>query len=152
MSLDPYANNLLDVEMPCADKTPVVGRLCCILHARAEQRGLQLATFPSRAVQQHEIHELILTAEERAEPGREINRIAYLGFFEILVGGVLWSGDRVEIGERCVGTLAGYDLTHFPNHLNIVVCAGEPVSTGLEFGFHLGDSVTFIFPKKESRG
>ncbi len=149
MSPDPYVNHLLNAEMPCADKTPVVGRLCCILHARAEQRGLQMAPFPSRVVQQHEVHELILTAEEQAGPGQEVNRIAYLGFFEILDGGVLWAGDKVEIDGRCVGTLAGYDLTHFPNHFNIVIRADGPISTGFESGFQLGETVTFIFPKNE---
>ncbi len=149
MSPDPYADKLLNAEMPCAEKTPVVGRLCCVLHARAEQRGLQLAPFPSRVVQKYEIHELILTAEEFAGPMQTVDCIAYLGFFEVLEGGVLWAGDRVEVGDRCVGTLAGYDLTHFPNHFNIVIRALGPISTGYESGFHPGDTVRFTFSGRE---
>ncbi len=151
MSPDPYGDHLLSADMPCAEKTPVVGKLCCVLHARAEQRGLQLAQFPSRVVQQHEIHELIVTAEESAGPGQTVNKIAYLGFFELLEGGVLWAGDRVEVGGRWAGVLAGYDLTHFPNHLNIIIRTSEPVSTGFESGFHPGDIVRFTFLNGESK-
>lgn len=145
MSQDPYANQLLDAEMPCVEKSPVVGRLNCVLHARAEQRGLQLAPFPSRAVLKNEIHELLLTNEAGARPGQQVNRISYLGFFEVLEGGILWAGDRVEIGERCVGFLAGYDLTHFPNHFNVVIRTDEPARTGFEAGFRLGAPVRFTF-------
>ncbi len=138
MSPDPYVDKLLNADMPCVEKNPVVGRLCCVLHAQAEQRGLQLAPFPSRVVQKHEIHELILTTEESAGPGQTVNQIAYVGFFEVLEGGVLWAGDQVEIGGRCMGALVGYDLTHFPNHFNIVIRSIEPISTGFEFRLSSG--------------
>jgi hypothetical protein len=146
MSLDPYIHKLLDQEYPCTDKSPVVGRINCILQARAEQRGLELCPFPSRAVRQHEIHELILTAEE-AGPGKRVDRIAYLGYFEVLEGGVLWAGDRVEIDGREIGRLAGYDLTHFPNHMNIIIHAQEPLHTGFESRYQPGARILFTLPE-----
>jgi hypothetical protein len=147
MSPDPYINKLLDAELPCKAKTVVSGSLNCILHARAEKRGLELSPFPSRAVIKHEIHELIITAEEQAAPGTIVNKIAYLGFFEIEEGGILWVGDRVDVDGKTVGELAGYDMAHFPNHMNIVVKVKEPLITGYEAGLKPGASITFTFVK-----
>jgi hypothetical protein len=36
----------------------------------------------------------------------------------------------------------GFDLTHFPNHMNLLIGARER-KTGLELGLNLGDIVTF---------
>lgn len=146
MSPDPYIHHLLDQDMPCAAKEPVNGRLVCTLHARAEQRGLELVAFPSRAVLAHEVHELILTNEAAAPNGR-VDRIAYLGFFEVENSGILWVGDEVCIGGRLVGTLAGYDMAHFPNHMNIVIHTDEELKTGYESGFAPGTPLSFTFPR-----
>jgi hypothetical protein len=151
MSPEPYAAKSLNTAFPCAAKEPVTGKLCCILHARAEKRGLELAQFPSRAIPKHEIHELILTLEGNAGPGQIVDCIAYLGYFEVENGGVIWTGDKVMVNGRCVGTLAGYDLTHFPNHMNIVVKAEGPLLTGEEAGFQPGDPISFIFPGRPQR-
>jgi len=148
---DPYAHQLFSTSgTPCAEKTPVTGVINCTLHARSERRGLELAAFPSRALLKNEIHELILTAEE-CGPGKTVNQIAYLGFFEIQQGGILWVGDRVTLNGETIGVLAGYDLTHFPNHFNIVIKAPAPLKTGLESGVHPGDTVAFIFEKPETQ-
>jgi hypothetical protein len=90
---------------------------------------------------------LIITAEEQAAPGTTVNKIAYLGFFEIEEGGILWVGDRVDVDGKTVGELAGYDMAHFPNHMNIVVKVKEPLITGYEAGLKPGASITFTFVK-----
>lgn len=144
MSLDPYLNHLLDSDLPCASKAPVSARINTVLHARADNRGLELVPFPSRAVLKHEIHELIVTAEE-VKPGGTVNQIAYLCFFEVLESGMLWSGDLLEINDTSYGYLAGYDFAHMPNHMNIVVQIREPLKTGLEMDLKPGDPLRFIF-------
>jgi hypothetical protein len=144
MSRDPYANKLLNAELPCKEKTDVVGRVNCTLHARAEARGLELAPYPSRALLTGEIHELIVTAED-ARPGARVDTIAYVCFFEVTEGGILWAGDEVRVAGKVIGRLAGYDLTHFPNHFNIIVRAEEPLQTGFEMGVHPGGEVRFHF-------
>ena len=151
MSPDPYAAKKLDTKYPCASKTIVVGKLCVILDARAQNRGLELVQYPSRAVLKNEIHELILTAEQTAEPGAVVNDISYLGYFEILDSGVVWVGDKVFIGGREIGVLAGYDMTHFPNHMNIIIKTEEQLFTGLEMKFELGQSVTFNYPGRPGK-
>ncbi len=147
MSPDPYANKLLNQELPCTEKTDVVGQVNCTLHARAESRGLELAPFPSRAILTGEIHELILTLEE-AVPSKRVDRIAYLAFFEITQGGILWAGDEVQLDGVPIGRLAGYDLTHYPNHFNIIVRVSEPLRTGKEMDVHPGAEIRFVFTGK----
>lgn len=144
MCPDPYINKLLDQDLPCKAKPPVVAQVNTVLHARAEKRGLILCPFPSRAVLQHEIHELIITAEP-ASPNCQVDRIAYVCFFEVLNSGMLWAGDRVEINGKPAGILAGYDFAHMPNHMNIILQATEPLQTGFEQGLQPGDEIRFIF-------
>jgi hypothetical protein len=148
MSQDPYKDKLLDQRMPCYKKTLIVGRVNCVLHARAENRALELIPFPSRAVLKNEIHELILTTEMGASPTKTVNKIAYLAFFEILEGGILWAGDRVDVNGSSIGYLAGYDLTHFPNHMNLVIKVDDPLRTGLEMGVDIGAPVVFTFENR----
>jgi hypothetical protein len=143
MCPDPYKDKQFDYGMPAKLKTPVVGKIVCVLHARAENRGLEICPYPSRAVLKNEIHELILTNEMDAGPKKTVNNISYLAFFEILESGILWSTDHVKINGKQIGTLAGYDFTHLPNHMNIVVKTPGDLYTGHESGLQTGDIITF---------
>jgi hypothetical protein len=151
MSPDPYSAKKLDTKYPCARKNNVIGKLCVILDARAQNRALELVQYPSRAVLKNEIHELILTSEKTAEPGAVVNNISYLGYFEVLDSGVIWVGDKVLIGDTEIGTLAGYDMTHFPNHMNIVIKTDSDLFTGEEKGLELGQVITFIYPGRPTK-
>jgi hypothetical protein len=62
-----------------------------------------------------------------------------------LNGGVLCAGDEMRVGGKLVGRLAGFDYTHMPNHMNIVIGAAED-SSGTDRCFELGDPVTFELP------
>jgi hypothetical protein len=149
MSPDPYKDKRFDYGMPCKDKPPVPGKLNCILHVRNDQRGLELSPYPSRAVLKNEVHELILTSEMEAGPQKVVNNIAYIAFFEILESGILWVGDRVEINGQVVGVLAGYDFTHMPNHMNLIIKTPAPLLTGYEAGYRPGAVITFNLEKQE---
>jgi len=149
MPKDPYKNSLFKVS-PYASKTPVIGRLVCILNAELPERGLELSPLPSRAVLKHEIHELILTDETQAAPGSSVNHIAYLGFFEILQGGILLEGDELQVNGKTIGHLAGFDFTHLPNHMNLVIKTSPPLQTGKACGFSCGNPVTFTFMPNQS--
>lgn len=136
---DPYQAGMFKSN-PYASKVPIRAALNVILDGRLEQRGLELMTPPSRCVLKHEIHELIITDESDAGPGRHVDRIAYLGFMEILEGGVIVSGDQVKLGERVIGEIAGFDPTHLPNHLNIVIKSAER-HTGAEMNLQLCEPI-----------
>jgi len=138
--MDPYAAGMFDGN-PYRLKQNILGRLVVILDGQLEDRGLELIKPISRAVLRHEIHELILTDED-CGPGSRVNRIAYLGFFEVDQGGVLVTGDRLLINGQEAGTLAGFDATHHPNHWNIILRTQE-LKSGFVRGLGLGKEVIF---------
>ena len=141
MSKEPHGSGILD-KYPYVAKSDVVGRFVCILDARSEERGMELTVHPSRAVCQGEIHELAITDDPHAGPNYTLNRVAYLAFFRVDQGGIVLVGDSVLVGEAELGRVVGFDLTHFPNHMNLLIGARER-KTGLELGLNLGDIVTF---------
>jgi len=141
---DPYATGKF-TDNPYACKSDVLGNLVVALQGRLATRGLLLITPPSRCVCRHQIHELILTDELEAAPGSVVNQIAYLGFFEVSEGGVLLRGDEVRLEGRLLGTVAGFDETHMPNHLNIVIHTPE-LRTGVEPAALPGQRICFRMP------
>jgi hypothetical protein len=141
MKIDPYAAGKF-TSNPYAAKTDVAGALAVVLRGKMEDRGLELIKPISRCIKKHDIHELILTDEPDAKPGSRVDRIAYLGFAAIADGGVIVAGDEVYLAGRLIGTLAGFDETHMPNHLNIVIRT-DRLADGVEQGAALGMPVRF---------
>ena len=125
-----------------AERKEVVGEVVTVLDAKAESRGLWLIATYSRALTKYSIHELILTDEAEPKLGEAVNKIAYLCFFEVTDGGVILVGDKVYLGDQVIGTIKGFDETHLPNHLNIIVYA-EIRQTGKELGFNLSSKLRF---------
>lgn len=138
---DPYTSGMF-TQNPYAQKSPVEGSLCVVLRGELQERGLQLIAQPSRCVCEGEVHELILTDED-AQLGATVNRIGYLGFFVVKKAGVLVAGDQLWLEGKLVGTLAGFDATHMPNHQNIVIRVAA-LSTGEKLGACLESPVRFI--------
>ncbi len=121
------------------DKRPVEGEVVALLHIKFEDRGLEFIQTKSRTVKLNEIHELMLTDEQDAAPGGRVDRVRAIAFFEITKSGLIVVGDEVSIGGKRLGTLAGYDVTHMPNHINVVVkteTLDEPI-------LRVGDKVSF---------
>jgi len=63
----------------------------------------------------------MITDEEGAAPGRGVDRVRAVAFFEVKAGGLAVVGDEVTISGRGLGVLAGYDVTHMPNHMGVLV-------------------------------
>lgn len=121
------------------DKRPVEGEIVALLHVMFEDRGLELIQTKSRTVKLNEIHELMITDEQDAEPGGGADRVRAIAFFEITKPGLIVMGDEVKIQGRKLGTLTGYDVTHMPNHINVVV----KTETLDEPPLRVGDKVSF---------
>lgn len=138
--VDPYKAGLFK-ENPYASKRIIKGNLAVILKGKLEERRLDLIPMISRAVLKDEIHELIVTDEENIGPGSKVNKIAYIGFVEITVGGVMTVGDTLTCGDIVLGRVIGFDETHLPNHLNIVL-ASDSRSDGVEQGLQLESDIT----------
>ena len=119
-----------------------MGRVVCILDARSENRGMELSIHPSRAVPRGEIHELVATGDLQARPGKVVDRVAYIGFFEVEEGGIILVNDWVTVEGQEVGQVVGFDFTHAPNHLNILIRTATPM-TGPEMGLKLGGRIFF---------
>ena len=141
MSKEPHAGGILD-KYPYIDKRDVVGQVVCILDVRSENRGMELSIHPSRAVPKGEIHELVATDDPQARPGKVVDRVAYIGFFEVEKGGIILVNDRVTVEGQEIGQVVGFDFTHVPNHLNILIRTATPM-TGPELGLKLGGRVVF---------
>ena len=121
------------------DKRPVEGEVVAVLHVKFDDRGLELIQTKSRTVKLNEIHELMITDEQEAAPGGGAGRVRAIAFFEITRSGLIVMGDEVTIEGNTLGTLAGYDVTHMPNHINVVVkteTLDEPV-------LRVGDKIRF---------
>jgi len=121
------------------DRRPVQGEIVALLHVKFDDRGLKLIETKSRALKQYEIHELMVTDEQNTEPGGGADRVSAIAFFELKKSGLAVVGDIVQVGRLVIGKLAGYDMTHMPNHMNIVVKA-ESLDTPQ---LHVGDKITF---------
>ena len=102
-------------------RKPVKGEIVALLHVSFEDRGLELMKTKSRALCRNEIHELMITDEKAASPGGGADRVRAIAFFEVKQPGIIIVGDIVSLGGRRLGEVAGYDLTHMPNHMNILV-------------------------------
>jgi len=138
---DPYESGMFRENPYCA-KSDIQGDLVVVLRGAYEDRGLELMKPISRCVQKDEIHELILSDEPDIGPGKKVNKIAYLGFVEILKGGVIIAGDGLFWNGERIGFVAGFDETHMPNHLNIVIRCDKRI-TGELLGCRPGDGISF---------
>lgn len=128
---------------PYASNRDVVGSLVTVLRGVTARRGLQLEAFRSRGVRAGDIHELMVTDEE-AEPGSRADRVGLIGFFEVEQAGVVLVGADVYAGGTVIGTVAGFNHTHMPNHLNICVRRNDVVD-GVQLGCELEDRVRFRY-------
>ncbi len=126
-----------------AANRPVEGVVVTVLDSTHEARGLKLISTFSRALPRHSIHELIATDEVEKKPGTTANRIAYLAFFEVTRGGCLLVGETLFVDETPVGRILGFDETHAPNHLNIVLGV-QRRQTGPQLKISVGSKIKFI--------
>ena len=136
---DPYIRKKLAFNA-YKEKCDLKARVVAVLRGTIHDRDLELIPQPSRAVLQGEIHEVILT-DETTSPGGKVTHVAYVAFLEFLNGGVLLTGDLLSLDGRAVGRLAGFGMSHFPNHMNLVVCG--QLTSGEEMGVTLGSLAVF---------
>jgi hypothetical protein len=138
MAEPPYDMKLITPSV-YGDRRPVIGEIVALLHITFEDRNLELIPARSRGLRKNEIHELMITDEENAGPGGGADRVSAIAFFEVLEGGLAVVGDKVSIEGKPLGRVAGYDLTHMPNHMNVLVKA-ESLDAG---AIEVGDAIEF---------
>ncbi|MEM4487896.1 MAG: hypothetical protein QXK88_03715 [Desulfurococcaceae archaeon] len=140
MSAEPYARFSIMGKDIFLAKRSVSGTVIAVMDLRLPDRELKLITPHTRAVKSGEIHELILTSNPDAKPGSSVKGAVYLCFFEVTKGGIVAVGDILFLRKEPLCSIAGFDETHMPNHMNIICYTKEP-KTGGEIGLHLGEEL-----------
>ena len=135
--MDPYQELK---RRPSSRKSEVRARIVTVFGNKREDRGLRLMATYTRALCQNEIHEFIITNERGVRPGCTVDAVGYVCFGEIERGGVAMFGDKVVAKDRVVGEIVGFNETHMPNHLNIVMEA-DNLRSGFELGLNVGDQI-----------
>lgn len=125
-----------------AANRPVEGQVVTVLDSTHEARELKLISTYSRALKKNSIHELIATDEAGRKPGDTADRIAYLAFFEVSRGGCLLVGETLFVDGRPIGEIVGFDETHEPNHINIIIGVKER-KTGVQLKISVGSKIKF---------
>lgn len=120
----------------------VEGEVVTVLDSTHDARGLNLIPTYSRALKQNSIHELIATDEADQKPGGIANRIAYLAFFEVTRGGCILVGETLFADGNPIGDIIGFDETHEPNHINIIIGV-KTRATGPQLKISLGSQLKF---------
>jgi hypothetical protein len=125
-----------------AANRPVKGGVVTVLDSTHEERGLKLISTYSRALKENSIHELIATDETDKKPGDTANRIAYLAFFEVERGGCIIVGETLYADGKPIGEIVGFDETHEPNHINIIIGVKKR-RTGPQLKMGVGSKIKF---------
>ena len=126
-----------------AANRPVKGEVVTVLDSTHEERGLKLISTYSRALKKNSIHELIATDETGKKPGDTANRIAYLAFFEVSRGGCIIVGETLFVDGKATGEIIGFDETHEPNHINIIIGVKKR-RTGPQLKIGVGSKIKFV--------
>ncbi|MEW5798118.1 MAG: hypothetical protein AB1728_03840 [Bacteroidota bacterium] len=138
--MDPYSQRMINTDFFHA-KRDLPTRVAVVLDGYLENRNLQLIKPMSRAFSEKSIIELIATDDQNAQPGAAVQPIAYIAFVELQRSGVILVGDEVEWNGKIIGTIAGYDDTHMPNHQNVIVSVAKRIS-GKDLGLNVEDTIT----------
>lgn len=125
---DPYQSGIA-AKVSYTDKRTITARIVAVLKGTLEDRGLKIIFPRSRAVRQHDVVELMTTMQRECKAGDRVDRVTYIGFAEIENSGVLRVGDHVVFDGQVLWSVAGFDETHYPNHLNVIM---KPVAEKTE--------------------
>jgi hypothetical protein len=138
-----------DVASMFSSRGEIIGWWPAVMRHRRTRRGMRPAEWKTRCIRAGEIHEVILCAPG-VPRGQPVDDVSYLGFTEILRGGLLALGDELHTANRLMGVVYGFDETHYPNHYNILIAAASLV-TGEDIQLRAGQSVVFA-PAADNRG
>jgi len=126
--MDPYQSGIA-AKVSYTAKRSVIAKIVAVLKGTLEDRGLKIIFPRSRAVRQHDVIELMTTPQKQCKAGDRVDRVTYIGFAEIQASGVLRVGDQAILKGEPRWTIAGFDETHYPNHLNVIM---KPVAEQAE--------------------
>lgn len=109
-------------------------------HDRAD-REMEKGSFATRCVQAGEVHELVAVNAGTLDNGK-YHGASYLGFVTFNGPAVIYLGESLFIEGKFIGVLGGFDYTHFPNHMNILIETEQPTN-GKTLGIIVGQRAEF---------
>ncbi len=142
MKIEPYTAGLIK-ENPYKNKRIITGKIIVILDIIINERKMKLIHPISRALTKYSICELAITNEPNITPGSIVNNVGFIGFMEIIDGGVAVIGDKVYVEDNLIGVIAGFNEDHAPNHITILI-KGNQLTTGTKLGIDLEDTVKIM--------
>jgi hypothetical protein len=160
--MEPHAEFDIEIQEAYASKTPMRARIVAVMDLSMQGRNLELIDTPSRGFHRHEVHQLTLTDDpvlppttdvfpEDMRPDGEPDHVArnasVLCFFEVLDSGLVLTGDEFVRNGDVLGDVRGYDVTHHPNHYNVILHAPRR-RTGVDVGLEPGEELV-IRPRSE---
>jgi hypothetical protein len=146
---EPYGEQIVPLKLKCL-KDPLDARVVGVLGNTAEGRAMKLIPMPSRVVRAGDVHELISTTA-RVEPGGAADDVGYLAWVAFDAPGVIVVGDVVYAHGEPLGEVLGFDETHAPNHMNIVLMTGR-LLTGRTADLAPNVRVVFVGRSREALG
>ena len=121
--------------MRYASKLPIRLTLVAVMPDTRKDRNLRLSEFVTRCFAKDEIHEFLVANEWDGDRDAIFNDVSYIGFMRFDQGGVVAVGEKILAEDgQVMGEVIGFDLTHAPNHMNLVL-ASSSNQTGAERGF-----------------
>ncbi len=126
--MDPYQSGIA-AKVSYTAKRSVIAKIVAVLKGTLENRGLKIIFPRSRAARKHDVIELITTTQKECKAGDRVDRVSYIGFAEIQASGVLRVGDQAILKGAPQWIIVGFDETHYPNHLNVIM---QPVAEQAE--------------------
>jgi L-arabinose 1-dehydrogenase len=130
-------------------KAPLTAALVATFDRVRTDRAMTLAAYTTRCIRAGDVHELLVAAP-RTSRHETLQHVGYLGFAEFERGGVMEVGDAVTFAGRHAFRVLGFDETHAPNHLNIVLAAPQ-VTTGFRLGLEVGEMLVVRAADAERR-
>lgn len=128
------------VRLRMPSKRDVRTNVVRLLFHETLHRGMRLAPAGSACVRAGDIHELVVTRDDVDDAEALIDHIAYVGFLEFTDPAMLTRGDTFWYGEELLGWFAGYDESHLPNHLNLIL-HGPRLVTAEDLDLRPGDTI-----------
>jgi hypothetical protein len=119
--MEPYKSGFVPDHWKLGKVRDIVGEIVTVSGLFKLQRNLELIYPKTRSIVKNSIVELSITNEKDVKEAGTVNRLLYLGFFEVLIGGQAIVDELVFIKDLLIGKIAGFSDVHEPNHLNLIV-------------------------------
>ncbi len=108
--------------MKYSSKSSIKFRIKAVMKNKRIDRKLKLSEYVTRCINKNQLHEFLIANDWNNDKNKLLNDISYIGFMECIECGVIEIGDNFsDDNGTIVGTIIGFDYTHMPNHMNIVL-------------------------------